>query len=235
MTLLTIIITPVITLVFIIALQAKWAKKTAIRLPEASGSREELTGNSPTLLHIGESTVAGVGVSHINDGLTAQIIKDLDSRHHKTMDWQVLGINGAKISDLLHCQTAIKSPDVLLITTGVNDTTGFTSTSTWRKNLKQCVDTFANTDTDVYFTAVPPMEKFPLLPRPLNYFLGVRAAWLDWQLKTLCQQQGWNYLENTLDTRKEFIAPDGYHPSAEGYRQWAGMISGKIAEGLGAC
>ena len=78
--------------------QGKHTRATTLRLPEASGPRQghcpPQTGQTQTgqtqaatperqLLHIGESTVAGVGVRDTGEGLTAHII-----RH-----WQQLGIS----------------------------------------------------------------------------------------------------------------------------------------------
>jgi hypothetical protein len=85
-------------LLLLIAVQAVYTRKTAIRLPEAKGARLHKHQGGKSLLHIGESTVAGVGVTDIGQGLTANIVKGLqDSGHH--WSWQILGSNGARIAE----------------------------------------------------------------------------------------------------------------------------------------
>ena len=225
-----IIIISLILIAIITVLQGKRVKQSAIRLPEASGTRVDILGKQHSLLHIGESTVAGVGVSDIEEGLTVQIVREMANRFNHELGWEIIGMNGAKANDLLSGSPLLKTPDILLISTGVNDTTGLTTSTDWLESIQKCVAKYAANNTEVYFTSVPPMHKFPLLPQPLRTVLGLRALWLDRLLKNLCKQKGWTYIENTLETREEFMAIDGYHPCSTGYHHWATIIAKKIAE-----
>lgn len=210
--------------------QARHVRKTAIRLPDAIDKEQATRLQRPYLLHIGESTVAGVGVKHANDAFTAQLIQRLEQRHQQSIDWQRHGITGITAHGLLTTLAQKKplqqlisqqAPAVLIITLGVNDTTGMTSNRRWQQAVTTLAQDYADTKTHVVFTQIPPMHAFPALPKPLNWLLGLRAWQLDQQLRQLCQQHDWQYLAMGAALKPEWMAADGYHPNAQGYQHWA--------------
>lgn len=239
---------PLLPLLPIILRQGKSVKANTLRLPEASGPRDsEVTNLAPSLnstailnkkslLHVGESTVAGVGVVDFQQGLTAHVIRYLTT-DESPWAWQAIGYNGVAIAELNKqlTTTVLKNdPSVILLTMGVNDTTAMTRRASWVKNLKHCIHTIEqrrlntksqDTPVNVCFTQVPPMHLFPALPFPLNAFLGLRAWQLDNSLRQLCVQQDWTHLKIEMPLEKEWMATDGYHPNAEGYKRWAEKIA----------
>ena len=220
-----IIVSACLLLPTIILWQAKQVKKNAIRLPEADGSRESLVKAPLSFLHIGESTVAGVGVKNIQDGLSTNIINALNESSTPDICWQILGVNGATIAETQSLETNITAPDILLITFGVNDTTKFTSKREWLTGIQRCVKKFSAQNTQVFFTSVPPMHKFPLLPVPLRYLLGWRSAFLDRHLNSICQDNGWHHLHIEFGSSEDLMAEDGYHPNAKGYAIWGEEVA----------
>ena len=233
---------PLFPLLPVILRQGKSVKANTLRLPEADGLRYSVI-QSPvpensgvvmqqrSLLHLGESTVAGVGVKSFDEGLTANIIRDLNSGSQHTWLWQAIGKNGAAVNDLSKyiAETELhRAPDVVLLTMGVNDTTSFTAGSAWQKGLVGCIENItsaSNSTPSVCVTQVPPMHLFPALPFPLNVFLGLRAWQLDNRLRQVCLLEGWSHLTIEMPLQKEWMAEDGYHPNAEGYKLWADKIS----------
>ena len=245
---------PLLPLLPVILRQGKSVKANTIRLPEASGPRDSegtnlaaanstsaldskpslnLTTsiNKKSLLHVGESTVAGVGVVDFQQGLTAHVIRYLTATD-SPWTWQAMGQNGATIAELnkqLKTKVLKNDPSVILLTMGVNDTTAMTRRGSWVKNLKHCIDAIEQrrlniesegAPVNVCFTQVPPMPLFPL-----NLFLGLRAWQLDNSLRQLCVQQDWTHLKIEMPLEKEWMAKDGYHPNAEGYKRWAEKIA----------
>ena len=217
----------------VILRQGKSVKANTLRLPEADGLRHNISENlnistqANTLLHIGESTVAGVGVNDFQQGLTANIIRNLNREY----SWQAIGKNGAVIADINHDLMTAKllcDPDVVVLTMGVNDTTSFTSRSAWKLGLLNCIEKI-NSSTEnqprVCFTQVPPMHLFPALPFPLNQFLGLRAWQLDNALQQTCLDQGWSHLKIIMPLKKQWMAEDGYHPNEIGYQKWAEQLA----------
>src|SRR5690606_13489972 len=108
------------------------------------------------------------------------------------VQWQAIaqsGIRAAQLNELIaeEDKAAEQAPHqkaLLLITLGVNDTTGLTPAHQWRRQLSRLIQhekTHLPAETQVIFTQVPPMQDFPALPAPLNRFLGLRAWQLDKQ------------------------------------------------------
>ncbi|WP_281646336.1 SGNH/GDSL hydrolase family protein [Parendozoicomonas sp. Alg238-R29] len=218
----------VVCVAFIVLFQGHYAKRNALRLPEAIGARYYLGTGDRSLLHIGESTVAGVGADKIEDGLTASIVKTLEKQTGSKFDWQALGQNGATIFDALSFHSAVSHPDILVITFGVNDTTKFTSKAKWLKRLNACVHKFAGSNTQVFFTAIPPMDKFPLLPAPLSWLLGLRSSLLNHYLKKECGKNSWTHVQLDFESASGLMAEDGYHPNSNGYKAWGESIAMRI-------
>jgi len=222
--------------------QALYVKRTTLRLPEAQPLD---TQNAPApapapihLWHLGESTVAGVGVAHLSQGLSAQLAQALSEQGRTAVSWQSLGVNGIRLSRLIDKVMAAPAPkaQLIVVTMGVNDTTGFTSVRTWQRQLRQLVHLLQrhNPNTPVVFTQVPPMMKFPALPAPLKFVIGLRAQLLDAYLQKVCEQEGTtgsvHYVKAEPDFSPQLMAEDGYHPSALGYQTWAQALAPKISE-----
>lgn len=220
--------------------QAIYVKRKTLRLPEASGRRagviereEDLTilqtPNTPSetsmkLLHIGESTVAGVGVQDIQNGFTSQIAQQLSSKTHSNVHWHIHGVNGIRLQELIdQLPTFDESFDVVVVTMGVNDTTKLTPIRQWYQSLNTLTLQLSNvTNGPIFFTQVPPMMQFPALPSPLKWWLGLRSMLLDFEIQRLCKVHGQAvHLGAKLKVAKEMMAEDGYHPSALGYENWA--------------
>lgn len=215
--------------------QAYYVRRTTPRMPEARGPRKRVkTKHALNLLHLGESTVAGVGVGHISEGFTVQVVHELMKNLNRQVNWQVLGVNGICMKDLLIQlkQSEISQTDLAIVTMGVNDTTGLTALFKWRNQIHEMVTLLTQADVKhIFFTHVPPVEQFPVLPAPLSYVLGLRAQLLDWEVKKLCEIHSHvEYLGAELNIEREMIAVDGYHPSAMGYRHWAKKLTPRLVK-----
>ena len=222
-----------IPLLPIIIFQAFKVKSKTLRLPVAEGGKQFISPDANlNLLHIGESTVAGVGVSQLDHGLTKAIVDRMKQTNKTPINGHILAENGATLSQLNQQESQIHHPDVLLITIGVNDTTKFTSAKCWAAQIKQCVEQFSGHNSQVFFTQVPDMTQFPALPFPLNRFLGLRSQLLDQLLRDMCEKSNWHFIDASLPIKPEWMAIDGYHPNQAGYQIWAEQISHSILEVL---
>jgi lysophospholipase L1-like esterase len=239
--------------------QALYVKRTTIRLPQALGrsfgqtspkanNNDYNIGNKEAirLLHVGESTVAGVGVGHLKSGFTVNLAAALGEDLDRQVDWSLFGENGIRLRELSQRlpaeldqlnnlkQLGDDQYDLAVITMGVNDSTKFTSVKQWRTSLEQSIKLIRYaTKGPIFFTQVPPLAQFPALPVPLKYLLGLRSTILDTELRQLCgQSEGVFYLGSRLQVAPEMMAIDGYHPSELGYQHWAKQISPQIAAEL---
>ncbi|GGE62851.1 lipase [Streptosporangium jomthongense] len=210
--------------------QGRYVRRVTPRLPEPEGERQGTLGEGPELrlLILGDSAAAGVGVSNQQDALAGQLVGELARDHCVT--WSLLAETGRKAADVLVALKAAPKAhyDVVLVSVGVNDVTGRTSTGQWLSVLHELSDCLVDSmgATRVLFTAIPPMHLFPALPQPLRWYLGMRARQLNGLMENLCNsrvfgENGLEYLSVSFPLEPGFMASDGFHPGRDAYRVWA--------------
>lgn len=204
-------------------------RRNALRLPPASGplngvAGADLPGEPLRLLVLGESTVVGVGVDELHAALVGQLAATLAARSGRPVAWRACGENGitaAQAHDRLLPQVLGQPFDLALLVFGVNDTTHLTSLPRWEAALGSMAQALTARGARVAFSSVPPLQHFTALPWLLRRLLGMRAALLDARLRRLAARQGAGHHAVELEFSAEYLARDGYHPSALGYRVWA--------------
>ncbi|XQE68048.1 SGNH/GDSL hydrolase family protein [Pseudomonas sp. P3C3] len=203
-------------------------RRTALRLPPAAGAQSGLAGaglgGAPLrLVLIGESTVAGVGVEAQEAALAGQLAQALAARLQRPVAWRACGENGITAGEACErlLPLALSEPaDLVLLVFGVNDTTHLSSLARWEDSLRALSRALSARGERVVFTGVPPIQHFSALPWLLRRLLGLRAALLDAELRRLSAQECAQYARLELEFAEEYLARDGYHPSALGYRVW---------------
>lgn len=207
--------------------QALWVRRTAVRLPPAAGAQNGLVGAAGApplrLLLLGESTVAGVGVELQEAALAGQLAVALAACLQLPVAWRACGENGitaAQACQRLLPQALAEPADLAVLVFGVNDTTHLSSLQAWDDSLRQLSRALVAGGCRVVFTGVPPIEHFSALPWLLRKLLGWRAALMDYHLRRVCRDEGVGYQRLELEFADDYLARDGYHPSALGYRVW---------------
>lgn len=212
-----------------------YTRKTALRLPEAQGPQSGKYGKGAvrtlSLLMVGESTVAGVGVHSQEQGLVAKTALALSKMAQCDVQWHAVGENGVDIQGTLKrliSQIPQGPYDFIVICLGVNDTTGMTSLSDWQNAITELIQRLQkdHPTAAIFLSGLPPMEKFTALPQPLRFVLGLRAKLLD---HTLHAHPGNHQEFQTISVEplleKDYLAIDGYHPSELGYQIWGEKIA----------
>jgi lysophospholipase L1-like esterase len=223
----------------IAAIQGLRLRKTAIRLPEASGHRTGVCGAGEALhlVAMGDSIIAGVGTDTVSRSLPVQFARALASWQGHSVHWSIEGTNGADIAHLrkqvakLHNR---QQADVVLISIGVNDVTGLSSTWYWRAQLLCLIKELRNKwpQASIIFAGLPPMSKFPLLPQPLRFTLGVRAARLDAIAAEILEDQPrMRHIPTKIDPSHHSFCEDGFHPSADACIFWAEGLAQHLKSG----
>lgn len=215
------------------AMQGLWIRRTALRLPEASGARAGIVGQGEELhlLALGDSIIAGVGTGSVAKSMPVQFAQALASTRKCSVRWQVIGANGANISDLrrsIHQLTGQQHADLILISIGVNDVTGLSSTRQWRYQVNQLVSQLNEKwpRARVIFVGLPPMGKFPLPPQPLRFTLGQRASTLDSiAAEIITKQELMLHVPTEINPGEQEFCEDGFHPSAESCAYWASVLA----------
>ena len=221
---------------FLIA-QGRHARRVTPRLPEADGPAEgtaglSLGGQPVSLLTVGESPVAGVGVSTHEEAITGQLAHALAIRMQRPVSWRACGRNGVTAREALERvfpSIPAKQVDIALVAFGVNDTTAFSPVSRWQRDLRDVLQTLERRCNPglVLLSGVPPMAGFPALPQPLRWVMGLKAAALDRAARELAAKiPHICHVPLALDASDPgMMARDGYHPSAQGCIAWAQLLA----------
>lgn len=213
--------------------QGKRARRDTPRLPEAEGFPGGQHGEGAPVfrvLVIGESTAAGVGVSTHDQGLASQLALQLHTRSGQPVAWHTFGVNGIRLGKLndMVAKADLPEADLVLLSMGVNDTTGFTPRGRFRQQLWVLRDLLDRRyPSPIYLLSVPPMHRFTALPSPLRQVMGWRARQLDRLYQGLANQfpEKFRYLTYPTITDGSLLASDGYHPSEKGYRAIAEALA----------
>lgn len=221
----------------LIAAQGLWVRARTERLPEASGPFEgtagEGTGTRLRIGVLGESTAAGCGVGTHDDGFTACLAREVAERTGRPVHWQVTGRNSATVHVMRHelLPRLGKDLDAAVLLAGVNDVLHRSSPAKWGEDLGAVLDGLNERAGRVAMTGVPPFESFPSLPGALRRYLAQRAEALDEVSRPICAERGvrWIASADAVPVGPEFFARDRFHPSASGYRRWAGIVAGDLA------
>ncbi|KVG67335.1 SGNH/GDSL hydrolase family protein [Burkholderia cenocepacia] len=215
--------------------QGRYVRRVTPRLPEAAGPRSGEAGDGPPLrvLVLGDSAAAGVGVATQSDALAGQLARALAVTHR--VSWKLLARTGLTTQDLVDWLAAEPAEpfDVAVTSLGVNDVTGGVSPARWLAAQAALVGLLAARFQveHAVLSAVPPMERFPALPQPLAWYLGLRAKRLNAALAGwAATQPHCTFLRVALPLERHLMAADGFHPAAAACAAWAGQVAAALRQ-----
>lgn len=222
--------------------QGYWTKKRTPRLPDAGGPLEGSvngTGDSLRLIAFGESTVAGIGAPTHQTALTGHLASTLNSRTGRSVNWFVVarsGITARESLGELVPKLSGQKADVVVIALGVNDSIAFHTSRRWAFDMEQLIYAVRREvgESLVLLAGVPPLDHFPVLPRPLSFVLGARSASLDRASAQIAAK-----FERVIHVpfriekarARELFCLDGFHPSELGYSLWAEQLAAAFQSG----
>ncbi|WP_441367014.1 SGNH/GDSL hydrolase family protein [Acinetobacter lwoffii] len=225
-----------IALIPALVIQGNRVKKNTLRLPEPEGAREGQTGtgNKLSLLILGDSAAAGVGVEHQHDALLGAILHELKDDFE--IDWKLQAKTGDTSSKVIHAldQMEVQHYDVIVTSVGVNDVTKLIPVEVWIQKQEQLYSKIQQKFSPKLIIAagVPPMNMFPALPNPLAWLFGQYAKQMNQQLENFVNQQvNMQWIEYDIEKYRAMnlqMAADGFHPSKEVYTLWGQEVAGKI-------
>ncbi|WP_179997991.1 SGNH/GDSL hydrolase family protein [Acinetobacter sp. YH12239] len=225
-----------IALIPALLVQGYQVKKNTPRLAEALGERNGLVGNGPqiSILILGDSAAAGVGVQFQEEALSGTLLQEL--RDHFQIRWSLIAKTGNCTSDVIRTIQAINDDqfDIVVTSIGVNDVTQLISPQKWICLQEQLYSLIAEKFSPklIIATGVPPMNEFPALPNPLAWLFGKYAHQMNVELENWIEPQPkFELVKYDLDEYKQLnlkMAEDGFHPSKEIYQLWAKKISSII-------
>ncbi|MGL4612072.1 MAG: SGNH/GDSL hydrolase family protein [Trueperaceae bacterium] len=217
----------------ILLAQGKYVSKTIVRLPEPEGERQGVTGEGPSLriLVLGDSAAAGVGVPTQTQALLGNLITCLAP--HYTLHWKLVAKTGATSASTLRYLNKIapESFDVVVTSLGVNDVTAGRRKDKFLEDQKAILQLLHSkfNASRVIVSGFPPVGKFPSLPQPLRWYLGLQSRRLDKALADLVKARTYcDYLKQDKIDDPKLMASDGFHPGPDIYAAWAREVANLI-------
>ncbi|MEO0367762.1 MAG: SGNH/GDSL hydrolase family protein [Pseudomonadota bacterium] len=213
----------------LLLIQGKWTRYKTPILPEPTGTREGLLGEGQPLsiLIIGDSAAAGVGVQTQDDALLGQTLLRLKEEYQ--IRYRLHANTGDNTADCIAKLSQIQEEkfDVVITSLGVNDLTGGCLLDEFgrrqRALVELCKQQFGA--NQIMLTGMPPVGEFPALPQPLRWCLGTRAKYFDRVILDVSEQLNVEYLKIDLTERNDAMSLDGFHPGAPVYEEWAETVT----------
>ena len=207
-------------------------------LAEASGDREGVSGQGQplSLLILGDSAAAGVGVESQKEALSGVILSCLEDEY--LVRWKLHAKTGDTTQQVTSAlQLLAPQPyDVVVTSIGVNDVTKLISAKKWLRQQQQLFLEIQNRFQPklIIVSGVPPMQHFSALPNPLAWLFGQYAAQMNQKLQQwLAPQTQYQFLHFDIQTFQSLnlpMASDGFHPSKEIYALWGQQIAALVRQ-----
>ena len=219
-----------------VSLQALRVRKSALRLPPASGPCAGSIGSGAAfrLLAIGDSIIAGVGATSMDKALVGRTAEALAGALGRTVEWHSIGRSGIDSGGVIMQLLGDLPPapvDAFLVSVGVNDVTSLRRSSTWEHNVASLL--LALTDHSpgavIVFAGMPPLHGFPLLPQPLRALIGFRGETFDRISRTtIAAHPQARHVPVEFPSHADRFSADGFHPSEASYVDFGRTMASSI-------
>jgi lysophospholipase L1-like esterase len=183
------------------------------------------------VLTIGESPVAGVGLTRGDETVAAATARALARLSTRPVAWRAEGLSGATVGDAIERILPAVAPepaDLLVVAFGVNDTIAYRSPTAFANDLAALVAAARDRigDAAVIIAGVPPFASFPALPWALRTILGWRAAALQAAAERLPERlHGLVVQRFSAPLGLDLFSADGFHPSLQAHELWGEEIA----------
>jgi len=215
--------------------QARWVRRTALRLPEAAGPREGVVGDGEPALRVlvvGDSSAAGVGLADQAQALALPLAHELRQRLQAAVGWQLVARTGV---DSVEAQAMVAEADlrpahVMVTVLGVNDVTAQRSAPAYVDELAKLWSLVQRRTGARWAIAcgLPRVGLLTALPQPLRWYLGRYSDWLDAAVERWTAAQDLGFCGLRWAGEATHLGEDGFHPGAAVYPLWAQQLAGQI-------
>lgn len=231
--------------------QGKRIRAMVPRLPEAKGTEgafeTELKADKHlSILTIGESTMAGVGVKTHEEGFSGTFAKELSTILGVCVSWKVYarsGYTAKKMAQRLVPKIVEDKFNLIVIGLGGNDAFTLNTPKQWKKDVHHLILSLQSQfpDAVIVFCNMPPIKEFPAFTPLIRFIIGNLVEILGIELKTLVSKFDNVYyfdeqitlaqwIKNfKLTVEKRDFFSDGVHPSKLTYQTWAKDIAKNVA------
>lgn len=213
----------------VLYVQGKRLRRDTPILPDAAApANGTVPGPNPLrLLVLGDSTAAGVGAETHDTALAGSLARELHERWGRGVEWLAIGESGATARDLRerYLPKALEgSYDFVFLTVGANDALKLRSRRAFVGDVRSILSQLRerNPQAVLMMSSLPAFFRFELLPQPLKRNLYRHSSSLESGARAMVAG-----FDNAVMSPKPppytdgFFASDLFHPSSEGYRDWA--------------
>jgi lysophospholipase L1-like esterase len=181
----------------------------------------------------------GVGADHHDDALAGSLARGIHTRSGRGVRWTIVGESGATSRDLLDryldAATAA-SHDLVFVTVGANDALKVRRREAFARDLTALLNALraANPGGQFIVSCLPAFGRFPTMPQPLRSTLYLHSRSLEDAARTVVGgMPGMIISPPPPPYTSGFFSTDGFHPSAQGYREWAEFaLDHALSQGL---
>ncbi len=211
----------------------------AANLPPVNRIGDQLVFNNMTAtsslvyLALGDSLMAGAGTSSAQDSLPYLLADRLAGRDKKVI-LQNYSVPGYKTADLINnlLSPAVQTkPQVITLLIGVNDIHNNVSADVFRHNYGEILERLTKeTSAAVYAVNIPFIGADTMMLPPYQVYFDARTREFNAIIKELSVKYHIVYIDLYTPTVALFkqagahYSADLFHPSAAGYKIWAGII-----------
>lgn len=195
-------------------------------------------GRPIELLALGDSGMAGVGVSREVDALPVQIAARVAARTGRPVHVVGRARSGSRTRDVLQEQVATQRsrPDAIVLMVGTNDVTHLTPTRLLAVATDSLLSRLQELGAPIVMSSLPEFRAMSAVPAVLRAFLRGRAATVRQLHRRATRDRAGVVLVDVLgligeefvrDTTK--MSADRFHPSAAGYARIAEVLAPVVA------
>lgn len=226
----------------ILLLQAKRIRNRIPKIPDATEPvglvKTESSSRTLKLLVLGESTVAGMGVSKHDQGLSGHLARTLSAGLGCDVSWQAYGRSGYSVKKILKetvPEMEQEEVHLIAIALGGNDAFELNTPWGWRMDTNALIGALRKKypDAKIAFMHLPPIREFSAFTKGLKWALGglveIFGEVLTEEIKNhpnaffhhqIVSLKTWHEQVGENLPVEDFFS-DGVHPSALNYRIWA--------------
>ena len=203
--------------------------RTQRLLPAKGRVRDRIDGDEPeiSLLVLGDSSAASVGIDQSDGGIAAQLAALMNQRTGRAVRWRAAGFNSATagtIRDHVVPNLDHEEWTHIVLSIGTNDTKNFHTVGRWDREFGTLLYALRAKwpEARLVWSPVIDMTLVPALPTALATILETRARAINRMGVRLCRERSAVAASRlpVLDAARGF-AKDGFHASEAGYRAWA--------------
>lgn len=195
------------------------------KLPEITQMNQAF-GEGTELVYVaaGDSTALGIGATKEKNTYTYSVAENL--ANNNKIIYQNIGVSGAQTIDVIKKQLPQiihSNPQIVTISIGANDATHLRSASSIIENYQMIKSELLDkTDADIYISNIPSLSNASILPIWFRKLLDRKIVETNKEIDIL-ESERFHIVDiySSIPYTPETYARDQFHPSDEGYKNWA--------------